>query len=492
MPESVESLSPLATVPRVSGVTESETETFRSLWAVWREKLPRNQLRTVYYNGEAPFKDLGISIPPALRSLSVVIGWPEKAVRALAARNIWDGFVAAGQPDDPFDLSGLLSENRFDVELPQAIVSAYKHSCSFISTTVGDVQSGEPDVLVMSRSAEWSSALWDRNRRAVKAALAITDTDTEGRPTGFVVYLSYAVLICTRGDGGAWAVDRRPNPLGVVPVEALTYDPQLDRPFGRSRITRAVMDITDRAARTVLRTEVSAEFYSSPQRYLLGADPEAWAQTDAWRANMARVLAITKDEDGDTPTVGQFAQMTMQPHLDMFRQLAAQFAGETGVPLNSLGVVQDNPASAEAIYATREDLIVDAGAQNRVFGGALARTGVRTVMLRDGLTEPTPELRKLQARWANPAFPSPVSRADALVKLAPVLGDWFGQTDVALELAGFTDSQITRLASERKRAASSALVAALTNVQSATPAVTVSDAAARTVASPAVSADVAG
>jgi hypothetical protein len=37
----------------------------------------------------------------------------------------------------------------------------------------------------------------------------------------------------------------------------------------------------------------------------------------------------------------------------MLRQLAAQFAGETGVPLNSLGVVQDNPSSAEAIYATR-------------------------------------------------------------------------------------------------------------------------------------------
>jgi hypothetical protein len=465
---SVEVTSPLATVPRVAGLTDSEVQTFRSLWDVWKAKLPRNQLRTVYYNGEAPFKDLGISIPPALRSLQVVIGWPEKAVRALAARNIWDGFVAAGQPDDPFDLSGLLSENRFDVELPQAIVSAYKHSCSFISTTLGDTQSGEPDVLVMSRSAEWSSALWDRNRRAVKAALAITDTDKEGRPSAFVVYLSYAVLICVR-DAGVWKVDRRPNPLRVVPVEALTYDPQLDRPFGRSRITRAVMDITDRAARTVLRTEVSAEFYSSPQRYLLGADPEAWAQTDAWKANMARVLAITKDEDGDTPTVGQFAQMTMQPHLDMFRQLAAQFAGETGVPLNSLGVVQDNPASAEAIYATREDLIVDAGAQNRVFGGALSRTGVRTVMLRDGLTEPSPELRKLQARWANPAFPSPVSRADALVKLAPVLGDWFGQTDVALELAGFTDSQITRLAAERKRQESTALLRALTTPEPVAP-----------------------
>jgi citrate lyase beta subunit len=34
-----------------------------------------------------------------------------------------------------------------------------------------------------------------------------------------------------------------------------------------------------------------------------------------------------------------------------------------------------------------------------------------------------------------------------------------------LERAGFTDSEITRLASDRKRAASSALIAALTNVR---------------------------
>jgi hypothetical protein len=82
-------------------------------------------------------------------------------------------------------------------------------------------------------------------------------------------------------------------------------------------------------------------------------------------------------------------------------------------------------------------------------------------MLRDGLTEPSPELRKLQARWANPAFPSPVSRADALVKIAPVLGDWLGRQRCGVGAAGFTDSQITRLASDRKRAESSAFIAAL-------------------------------
>jgi hypothetical protein len=443
----------------VSNVSDQELDTIRGLFAVWREKLPRNLLRSTYYDGRAPLKDLGIAIPPTMRRLDVVLGWPEKAVRALASRNIWDGFVAPGAEQDPFGLADVLDANRFDLELPQAIVSAYKHSCAFISTTLGDTRAGDPEVVVMARSAEWSAATWDRNRRVIKAALAITDADDRGDPTGFIVYLPDFVLTCTRS-AGRWVADRQTNPLGVVLVEPLTYDPQLDRPFGRSRITRAVMDITDRAARTILRTEISAEFYASPQRYILGADEEAWSGTDKWKAVMGRFLALTKDEDGDTPTVGQFQQMTMQPHLDMLRQLAGQFAGETGVPISSLGIVQDNPSSAEAIYAAKEDLIVEAQAANRIFGAALGRVAQRVVQLRDGLDQPTSDLRRIQARWNNPAFPSPVSAADALVKIATVF-PWLGDSEVALERAGFTQPEITRLLSDKRRAQSTALVAGL-------------------------------
>lgn len=444
----------------IQGVSDAELDTIRGLFQVWREKQKRNLLRSVYYEGRAPLKDLGISIPPQLRHLDAVLGWPEKAVRALAQRSIWDGFVAPGAEQDPFELQDVLEANRFDLELPQAIVSAYKHSVSFISTTLGDVQSGEPDVVIMARSAEWSAATWDKSRRVVSSALAITDADKEGKPTEFTVYLPDAVVSCAKRPSGKWVSVRQRNPLGEVLVEPLTFDPQLDRPFGRSRISRAVMSITDRAARTLVRTDVSAEFYSSPQKILLGADPEAWGGTDKWKSYIGRFLALSKDEDGDVPKLEQLPQMTMQPHLDMFRQLALQFAGETGLALSSLGVVQDNPPSAEAIYAAEKDLIVEARASNRVLGAAIKRIGQRTVMLRDRLSAPPEGLRRLTSSWLNPAFTSPVSAADALAKLAAVF-PWIGESEVALEMAGFTSAEITRLLSDKRRVQGSAVLAAI-------------------------------
>jgi hypothetical protein len=146
---------------------------------------------------------------------------------------------------------------------------------------------GEPDVLVMSRRRSGRRRCGIGTGVRCRLALAITDTDGRmGTADGVRrVPLPDVVLICVAGDGGGGSADRRPNPLGVVPVEALTYDPQLDRPFGRSRITRAVINITDRAARTVLRHRgQSAEFYTSRSGGCSGADEEAWAGTDKWKA----------------------------------------------------------------------------------------------------------------------------------------------------------------------------------------------------------------
>ena len=441
-------------MPRfMTNVTDAELDVIRGLIQVWSEKSKRNILRSVYFDGKMPFRDLGISVPPQVaRRVKATLGWPAKAVTKLAERNVFDGFVAPGAEVDPFELSSILDDNRFELELPQAITSAYKHSCAFMTTTRGDVEAGEPEVLIMARSAEWSAATWDKRRRLVSAMLAITGTDKEGRPTSMDVLLPHVVLSCRRRPSGAWVAERQPNPLDEVLAEPLTWDPQLDRPFGRSRITRAAMSITDNAIRNIMRMEVAAEFYAAPRMAALGATEDAFAK-GKWQAAIDRWFVITRDEDGNLPEVQQFPQMTMQPITDMYRAYASQFAGETDLSLSQLGIVQDNPPSAEALYAAEKDLITTARAANRVHGAAIQRVARRSVMLREGLTEPTDQLRELRANWVNPAFTSPTTAADALQKLVVVF-PWLAETEDALRYAGFEQPEITRMLSDKRRSAS--------------------------------------
>lgn len=450
----------------INGVDVDELDVIRRLFNVLAAKQPRNMIRSVYFDGKAPLQDLGISLPPQLKSMDAVLGWPALVVRALAHRNIFEGFVSPDQETDPFELDALLEANMFDLELPQAIVSTYKHACSFLTATVGDEESGEPPVVIMARSAEWSAALWDRSRRRVKAALAVTDAKDE-QPTEFVVYLDHSVLTCSRRSDGSWVTDRQANPLGRPLVEPLVYDPQLDRPFGRSRISRAIMSLTDRGMRTIARSEVAAEFFATPQRYVLGVDEDAWAGTNKWKAVMGRFLALTKDEDGDVPTVGQFSAQSPQPHTDQLRSIASQVASEANLDLSQLGIVQDNPSSAEAIFAAKEPLIIEAMAANRVFGAALRRLAQTAVMLRGEDDEPSDELRRLQVKWTPPAFPSPLSKAQAMQLEVQSL-PWVADTSVALEGFGHDQADITRMMAEKRRL--SGVQSLLERIRSETPA----------------------
>ena len=158
------------------------------------------------------------------------------------------------------------------------------------------------------------------------------------------------------------------------------------------------MSITDNAIRTALRAELSSEFFTSPQKYLLGADKDLFNNSSKWEAYIGNIFAVSKDEDGDTPTFGQLSQMSMQPHTDYMRSLAAQFAGETGIPISSLGVIHDNPASAEAIYAAKEDLIIEAEALNETNGAALRNIGllVEAIAGNKTLAQLTDDERRIQ------------------------------------------------------------------------------------------------
>lgn len=135
------------------------------------------------------------------------------------------------------------------------------------------------------------------------------------------------------------------------------------------------------ALRTVKRSEISAEFYSFPQKYAVGLAEDA--EVDRWKATMTSMLTFTKDEDGDSPTVGQFQQQSMTPYIEQLRTFASLFAGETGLTVDDLGFVSDNPASAEAIKAAHENLRLVARKAQRTFGSGFLNVGYLAACLRD-------------------------------------------------------------------------------------------------------------
>ena len=446
----------IATTGPVSGLSDDERYTLNELWQVWTYKLRRNLLRAQYYDQHNVLKDLGIAIPPHLTDLELVLGWPAKAVDVLARRCKLDGFVVPGVEDDPFGVQELWRDNDMHIELPQTLSSALVHSCAFLTITKGDTGDGEPEVLISSQSALYGSGLWDARRRRLRAALTITDTDDIGRVTAWAMFIP-GVTITARFDGERWQLDRFEHSLERIPVEVLPYKPRLDRPFGSSRISRAVMGLADSALRTLFRMEIHAEFFSSPQRYAMGADESMFVDADGeplnqWDAILGRVWAAGRDPDtGDVPQLGQFAQSSPQAHTEQLRSLAAMFCSETSLPLNALGIVQDNPSSAQAIEAAERDLIIEARDAMDCFGPRLSRAMAVAVQIRDDLDAPPAELLRLDAKWRDPEEPMRSAAGDFLIKTVQAF-PWLAESRVPLEQLGWDATTVERAWADKRRA----------------------------------------
>lgn len=435
---------------RISGLPDEDHATFLQLWQKWQQHSNKNKLLSVYYDGHRAFQDLGISIPPQMTRTKAALGWPQKVVTMLARRHVFEGYSLNGAPD-AFEANEILSANNYDLDLAQAITSAYKHSFSLLTVTQGDETIGEPPVVVQARDAEWSAALWDTRRRIIEAALTIDETNKYGQPTGAIMYTHTAIWrIDARENGGGWKAEKLGDTPNRIFVEALCYDPQLNRPLGHSRITREVRYLTDAAVRTMVRAETSAEFFSSPQRYVLGAERADFAGQDRWSAIMARVQVLEPNENGDIPSVGQFSQMTMSPHLEMYRQLAQNLCAATNLPQSAIGVFAENPASAEAMQASEAALADEAEYQWRIFTAPLRRTLQNIIMVRDKLDEPPAESWKTSVKWTPSRYSSPSSAADFAVKMVSAFPS-LQESQTLMRRAGLTEDDLADINAENRK-----------------------------------------
>lgn len=372
-------------------------------------KRSRVLLRYRYYEMKNGIKYVRALIPPEFMWMAQTMGWCGKAVDALADRLSFREFR-----NDNFDLNSIFAMNNGDILPDSAMLSALISSCCFVY--ISEDETGYPRLQVIDGGNATGDA--DPITGMLKEGYAVISRDKNGNPDleayflpGRTEYYQGEKLIRTD-------TNMAPYPL-LVPI---IYRPDAMRPFGHSRISRSCMSLQQGALRTLLRSEVSAEFYSFPQKWVSGLAQDA--EVDNWKATIASMLSFTKDEDGESPKLGQFTQQSMSPFTEQLRTFASLFSGETGLTLDDLGFVTDNPSSAEAIKASHENLRLAARKAQKTFGSGFLNVGFLAACVRDQY-----EYSRQQFYLTKPAW-DPVFEPDAAMLSG--IGDGIGKINQAI------------------------------------------------------------
>lgn len=382
--------------------------------AYLRRRMESKRVRVLtrykYYEMKNGVKYLRTLIPREFLWMAQTLGWCGKAVDALADRLAFREFR-----EDNFDLYPIFQMNNADVLFDSAVLSALISSCCFIY--ISPDADGYPRMQVIDGGN--ATGIMDPITGLLTEGYAVIERDEYDRPRTEAYFTAERTEY--HRDGKCFRVDRNPAPWPLlVPI---VHRPDAMRPFGHSRISRACMGLQQGALRTLLRSEVSAEFYSFPQKYITGTDPEAEG-FDNWAATIASFLRFDKDEGGDSPKLGQFSQSSMSPYTEQLRTFAALFAGETGLTLDDLGFVTDNPSSAEAIKASHENLRLAARKAQRTFGSGFLNAGYLAACVRDGFAYRREQLYATRPVW------EPVFEPDAAMLSG--IGDGIGKINGAV------------------------------------------------------------
>lgn len=431
----------------LSVLNDAEQAIASKLIARLDAKTLTNQLKHAYYDGRNRVRDLGISIPPEMKYLNTVVGWPGTVVDVLEERLDWEGVVLPESDPAEFGIDDIIRTNRMTTEAGFGHLDALIYGVAFMA--VGTGSEGEPDPLITTESPLHMTAIWDARSRRVTAALSRTWDPELQRTTGFSLYLPNVTIRCAMSvlAAGFRVVDRDEHNLGRVLVSRLVNRPRAGNTAGRSEITRALRAYTDNAVRTMLGMEVAREFYSAPQRWIMGADEKAFQAADgtpktAWESYIGRWVALEQGDNDTLPQVGQFAASSPAAFIDQIKMLSQMVSAESAVPATQLGFVSDNPPSADSVRMLEARLVKRAERRQVSFGEARIEAIRLAVLARDG--EIPPQLDQMQSLWRDPSTPTRAAAADAVTKLVGA-GVLPAQSEVTWELLGFDKTTIERL-----------------------------------------------
>ena len=243
-------------------------------------KRTRVELRYQFYEMKNFVRDFGISSPDWLTNYSSVVGWCAKAVDSLSDRVVFRKFE-----DDNFYMNEIFNLNNPDMLFDSAIKSALISSCSFVY--ISKDESGYPRLQVIDGGN--ATGIIDPITGLLQEGYAVLERDEFGAPKIEAYFEPFKTTVFYIGQNQNDVYDHNVAYPLLVPI---INNPDAKRPFGHSLISRACMSIVESACRTIKRSEISAEFYSFPQKYIIGTDPDA-ERLEKWRVSISSLLEIT-------------------------------------------------------------------------------------------------------------------------------------------------------------------------------------------------------
>lgn len=416
-----------------------------------------------YYQADHESRDFGISVPNQMRFMRPGIGWAARAVNILSDRVVFDGFV-----NDTFGINDAWTEINGVSVVNKAKHDAIVAGCAFVA--IGDDADNDGDIgddaddatgpakkILVPFSSLEATGFVDSHTGLLKAGLAVTRWEQPNvqvnmrqrllayDPRDFVVFTPQYTAVYKDME----LAEIIPNPTGRCLLMPIVRRPTAEMPLGKGRISNTVRRIIDEVARMKRREEIAEEFHALPQRYITGLAEGAKKDPNLDSA-IGKVWTITKDEDGDAPTVGQLAQMDITQFTDAKKDKARDFCAETGLTLRNLGYETGNPTSADSLEAMSDDLILEAQACQAEMGEQIKQIAITLYMAVNGTNVVPDALKSMLPAW-KPIFKVNIGEAgDAMFKLFSAMPELVGTVE-GYQMLGISLRQAEQLQKIREQ-----------------------------------------
>lgn len=394
----------------------------------------RNAERRKYFEGDVQPKDIGIStVPEEVREqIKEACDWPRLVVEAVAERSKFQGFeFEDGGVDESLveacrDSAVAANYTRF---LPSQLV----HGCMAATVNKG----ADRKAHVRYHSAENSAMIWDMWADRLDCGFVVADmrrTDwspNRAVPVRVNMHEPGLVTVFEAVDAVKWKATTSRTQMDRPMMEAFRFEADGDNPLGQSRISDAIMAYTNDVLRTLQDMAVSAAFYAAPQKWMVGLNEASFKKLTSdpnakWDTAIGAMLVAALNDEGEPPKLGQFSAASPQPYIDQLRAYAMLASGAARVPADVMGVIHDNPSSAEAIEAARESVCTKAANLNASNAESLRNVALMAMAVQsgtsiDGLSD---YQKTVTARFSSTRFYSLAESADAATKWASVVPEF--------------------------------------------------------------------